>query len=61
MALQVAYIYDYITKLFSEQQAEVMQSHENNNVGRIGKGETRHKKYKRLKLSGRLANDCSAE
>jgi hypothetical protein len=34
------------------QQAEVIQNHENEHVGYIGKGEIRHRQYKRLKLGG---------
>jgi hypothetical protein len=45
-AFSIPYIYDYITKL-SRQQAEVIQ------------GETRHRKYKRLKLGGGQAYDRS--
>jgi hypothetical protein len=48
----------YITKL-CRQQAEVMQSHDNENVRNIGQGEARHGKYKRLKLGGGLAYDRS--
>jgi hypothetical protein len=51
MAFQVPYIYDYIAKL-CRQQAEVIQNHENANVRDIGKGEARHRKYKRLELGG---------
>jgi nitrate reductase alpha subunit len=51
MAFHVPYIYDYITKLY-RQQAEVIQNHVNANVRDIGKGEARHRKYKRLKLGG---------
>jgi hypothetical protein len=41
----------YVTKLCS-QQAEVIQNHENINVRDNGKGEARHRKYKRLKHGG---------
>jgi hypothetical protein len=34
------------------QQAEAIQIHENDYVRGIGQGESRHKKYKRLKLGG---------
>jgi hypothetical protein len=44
-------IYDYITKL-CRQQAEVIQNDENEHVRGIEQGEARHRKYKRLKLSG---------
>jgi hypothetical protein len=33
-------------------QAEVLQNHENVNVRKITQDESRHRKYKRLKLSG---------
>jgi hypothetical protein len=42
-------LYDYITKL-CRQQAEVIQNHENANVRNIGQGESRRRKYKKLKL-----------
>jgi hypothetical protein len=59
MASQVPYIYDYITKL-CRQQAEVIQNHENANAPDIGKGEARHRKYKRHKLgSGQAYNRSS--
>jgi hypothetical protein len=45
----------------SRQQAEVIQTHENANVRNIGQGETRHRKYKRLKLGGGQAYDRSSE
>jgi hypothetical protein len=51
MAFKLSYILDYIKKL-CRQQAEVIQNHENANVRNIGKGEPRHRKYKRLKLGG---------
>jgi hypothetical protein len=53
-------IYDYITKL-SMQHAEVIQNHENVNVRNIGQGEAWHRKYKRLKLGGGQAYDCSSD
>jgi hypothetical protein len=46
-----AHVYDYITKL-CRQEAEVIQSYDNENVRNIGQGEARHRKYKRLKLGG---------
>jgi hypothetical protein len=59
-AFSIPYVYDYITKLF-RQQAEVFQNHENANVRNIGQGEARHRKYKRLKLGGGQAYDCSSD
>jgi hypothetical protein len=55
-AFQVPYMYDYVTKL-CKQQAEAIHNHEHANVRDIGKGEARHRKYKRLKLGGRQAYD----
>jgi hypothetical protein len=43
------------------QQAEVIQNHENENVRKIGQGEPRHRKYKRLKLGGGQAYYRSSE
>jgi hypothetical protein len=60
MALQVPYIYVYITKL-RRQHAEVIQNHENANVRDMGTGEARHRKYKRLKLGGGQAYDRSSD
>jgi hypothetical protein len=50
-AFDLPYVYDYTIKL-CRQQAEVLQNHENEHVRGIGQGETRHRKYKRLKLGG---------
>jgi hypothetical protein len=60
MAFQVPYIYDYITKS-CRQQAEVIQNHENANVGDFGTGEARHTIYKRLQLGGGQAYDGSSD
>jgi hypothetical protein len=60
MAFQVPCIYDHITKL-CRQQAEVLQNHDNANVRDIRTGESRHRKYKRLKLGGGQAYGCSSE
>jgi hypothetical protein len=57
-AFSMPYIYDYITEL-SRQQAEVIQNHENVNVRKIGQGEARHRKYKRLKHGGGQVYDRS--
>jgi hypothetical protein len=53
-------IYDYLTKL-CRRQAEVVQIHENKHIRSIGKGEARHRKYKRLKLGGGQAFDRSSD
>jgi hypothetical protein len=58
-AFHIPYVYDYITKS-GKQQAEVIQNHENATVRYIGQGEARHRKYKRLKLSGGHVYDCSS-
>jgi hypothetical protein len=60
MAFKRLYIYDYITKV-CRQQAKVIQNNENANVCNIGQDETRHGKYKRLKLGGGQAYDPSSE
>jgi hypothetical protein len=57
-AFSIPYVYDYMTKL-SRQQVEVILNHENANVRNIGQGETRHRKYKRLKLAGGQAYICN--
>jgi hypothetical protein len=60
MAFELPYVYDYITKLCS-QQTEVIQNNEYENVRNIGQGEQRHRKYKGLKLGGGQAYDRSSE
>jgi predicted nucleic acid-binding Zn ribbon protein len=59
-AFHMPYVYDYITKSCG-QQAEVIQSHENENVRCSVQGEARHRKYKRLKLGGEHVNDSSSD
>jgi hypothetical protein len=59
VALQISYVYDYITKL-CRRQAEIIQNHENENVNNIGQGETSHRKHKRLKLGGGHLYDRSS-
>jgi hypothetical protein len=44
-----------------QQQAEVIQNHQNAIVRYIGQGEVRHRKYKRLKLGGGYVYDCSSD
>jgi hypothetical protein len=58
-AFNLPYVYDYITKL-RRRQAEVIQNHENEHVRSIGQGETRHRKYNRLKLGGGQAYNRSS-
>jgi hypothetical protein len=60
MAFKIPYVYEYITKL-GRQQTEVIQNHDNENFRIIGQGEARHRKYKRLKLSGGQAYDRSSD
>jgi hypothetical protein len=45
--------------LACKRQAEVILNHENPNVRAIGQGESKHVKYKRLKLGGGQAYDRS--
>jgi hypothetical protein len=59
-AFNLPYAYDYTSQL-CRQQTEVIQNHENEHVRGIGQGEARHRKYKRLKLSGGQAYDRSSD
>jgi hypothetical protein len=43
------------------QQAEALQKHEDEHVRRIGEGEARHGKYKKLKLGGGHSYDASSD
>jgi hypothetical protein len=47
-AFNIPYVYDIITKL-CRQQSEVILNHDNKNVRNIGQGESRNRKYRRLK------------
>jgi hypothetical protein len=60
MAFHLPYVYDYMTKL-CRQQAEVILNHDNENVRNIGQGETRRRKYKRLKFGGGQAYNRSSD
>jgi hypothetical protein len=51
VAFHVPYVYDYITKL-CRKQPEIIHDYENENLRHIGLGQTPHRKYKSLKLSG---------
>jgi hypothetical protein len=51
MVFNPPYVYDYIIKL-CKQQAKAVPRHETDHIRSIGQGEARHRKYKRLKLSG---------
>jgi hypothetical protein len=59
-AFNLPYVYDYTPK-WCRQQSEVVQNHKNEHVRRIGHGEARHRKYKRFKLRGGEAYDCSSD
>jgi hypothetical protein len=48
-ALNIPYIYEYITKLCKKEE-KIKQNHGNANVRNIGQDESRHRKFKRLKL-----------
>jgi hypothetical protein len=53
------YVCDYITKLYSKKQKLYIIIRMN--MCCIGQGETRHRKYNRLKLDGGQANDFSSD
>jgi len=59
MAFKISYFYDFFTKL-CRQLATVILNHDNVYIPSIGQGEDRHRKYKRLKLSGGKAYDQSS-
>jgi hypothetical protein len=56
---KIPYVYDFIAKL-CRRQAEILQNHNNDKVRNIGQGETRHRKYKQLKLGGGQVYDRSS-
>jgi hypothetical protein len=58
-AFNLPYVYDYTMKL-CRQQAEIIHQ-EIEHVHSIGQGEARHRKYKRLKLGGGQAYNCSSD
>jgi hypothetical protein len=60
MAINLPRVYDYVTK-WCRQQAEILQNYENGHVRSIGQGEIRQRKYKRFKLGGGQAYDCSSD
>jgi hypothetical protein len=53
-------VYNYITKL-CRIQAEITLNHVNPNVCGTGQGESRHRKYMRLKPGGGQAYDCTPD
>jgi hypothetical protein len=60
LAFKIPYMYDYMPKL-CRLRTEVIPTHENPNVHGTGQGDSRHKKYKRLKLGDSQAYDRSAD
>jgi hypothetical protein len=60
LAFKIPYVYGYVTKLYRT-QAEITLNHVNPNVCGIGQGESRHRKYMRLKHGGGQAYDRSAD
>jgi hypothetical protein len=60
VAFKSPYLYVYITKLCRTQAEEILKC-VNPNVCGIGQGETRHRKYKRLKLGCSQTYDPSAD
>jgi hypothetical protein len=59
-AFNLPYASDNITKLYT-QQAEAIQSHNDEHVCSKGQGEARQRKYKRVKLSGSQAYNYSSK
>jgi hypothetical protein len=59
-AFSLKYVYDYVTKLCGK-EAEVVENHENEHVSSVGQDENRHRKCKRLKLSGDQAYGHSSD
>jgi hypothetical protein len=55
-SLQIAYVYDYLTKICRKQE-EVIQNHDNANVRIIGRKEGQRRKHKRLKFCGGQAHE----
>jgi hypothetical protein len=60
ISFQIPYVYNYITTL-SRQQDQGIQHRENIHVPNIGRGEARHRQYKRLKLGGDQAYGRSSD
>jgi hypothetical protein len=59
VAFKISYVYHCVTKL-CRTQVEVILTLRNPLVYGTGQGEAMHRKYKRLKLGGGQAYDCSA-
>jgi hypothetical protein len=58
LAFQIPQGYLYVTKI-CKKQTKVIQNHDSMNVRNTGRNETRHRKFKRLKLGGGQAYDRS--
>jgi hypothetical protein len=58
VAFKIPYVHICVTKL-CRSRAELILNHVNPNIHATGQGEARHRKYKRLKLGGSQAYDCS--
>jgi hypothetical protein len=56
VAFKILYVYDFITKLCSE-QTERVQNHEHVNIRNKGQGEDMHRKCTRFELGGGQAYD----
>jgi hypothetical protein len=59
LAFIIPYVYDYLSKLWT--QAEAILNLANPNVRGIGQGEAMRWKYKRLKIGGGQTDDSSAD
>jgi len=46
-------------EIMEAEKTEVLRNHDSENVRHIGRGETQHKEYKRLKLGGCQTHDRS--
>jgi hypothetical protein len=51
VSFKIPQVYGFITKL-RRQSAELIKIHDSENIRIIGHGETRYRKYNRLKLGG---------
>jgi hypothetical protein len=60
MAFKIPYVYGYITKL-CRQQAEIIQTYDNENFRNIGQGDARHRKYNRRILGGGQTYERSSD
>jgi hypothetical protein len=60
VAFKIPDMYDYMTKL-CRTQTELILHRVNPNVRGIGQGESRRRKYKRLKLGGGQAYESSVD